>query len=99
MLVVTGLLGVAPDRIDDLRPHIADLVTASRRDPGCLLYAWAEDFLEPGTIRMIEHWESRPHFDAHDMSLHAETWKAALAAVGLLRREMWLHEATVLQRL
>jgi quinol monooxygenase YgiN len=95
LLVVTGFLAVTPNRLDDLRPHIIELVTASRRDPGCLLYAWAEDFLEPGGIRMIEHWESRAHFEAHDMSSHAEKWKATLAGVELLRREMWSHEATI----
>ncbi len=93
MLIVTGLLGVAPDRIQELRPHIIELVAATRSDPGCLLYAWAEDFLEPGVIRMIEHWQSEAHFAAHDMSPHASKWKAALAKVGLLRREMWLHDA------
>ena len=98
MLVVTGLLAVAPDRIDDLRPHIAELVAASRLHPGCLLYAWAEDLLEPGAIRVIEHWQSRPHFEAHDVSADAKKWKVTLSAVGLLRREMWLHEAIVSQR-
>lgn len=92
MIVITGLLVVAPEQIYDLRPHIAKLVAASRLDPGCLLYAWAEDFLEAGAIRMIEHWESRSFFEAHDASSHAQKWKAALSKVGLLRREMWLHD-------
>jgi quinol monooxygenase YgiN len=91
VIVITGVLVVAPERIDELRPHIATLVAASRRDPGCLLYAWAEDFLEPGAIRMTEHWDSLTAFQSHDRSSHAEAWKAALGKVGLLRREMWLH--------
>lgn len=94
MLVVTGLLQFRPEHLEALRPQVAELIAQSRRDPGCLFYAWAEDLFEPGVIRMIEHWESWEEFEAHDRSPHATRWKAAIEPFGLLRREMTAHEAS-----
>lgn len=99
MIVITGLLAFQPDHLEALRPNIETLIAASRRDPGCLLYAWAEDLLEPGVIRMIEHWERWDDFEAHDASPHAATWKAAITPYGLLRREMTAAEAPSLRTL
>lgn len=93
MIIVSGTLRVLPEHIEALRPHVATLIDATRREPGCLFYAWGEDLLEPGVIRMIEHWQDWTAFEAHDSSPHALAFKAALAPLGLLGREMWAHDA------
>ena len=59
---------------DFLEPMRA-LIAASRREAGCLLYAWGEDVLDPGLIRMIEHWRDWSSFVSHDHSPHAAAWK------------------------
>lgn len=94
MIIVTGALRLPADRIEEARPHMRVLIETTRAEPGCLLYAWAEDVLEPGLIRMIEHWQDWPSFAAHDQSTHATAWKAALAEIGLLDRDMWAHEGS-----
>src|ERR1700722_16496485 len=79
MIMITGALRLPPDKVEEARPHMRVLIETPREEPGCLLYAWAEDLLEPGLIRMIEHWQDWPSFVAHDQSPHAARWKAALA--------------------
>jgi quinol monooxygenase YgiN len=92
MIIITGALRLPPGRMDEARPLMRTLIEATRREPGCLLYAWAEDVLEPGLIRMIEHWRDWASFVDHDQSPHATAWKAAVGGIGLLGREMWAHD-------
>lgn len=86
VIIITGSLRLPVDRIEEARPHLRALIETTRSEPGCLLYAWAEDVLEPGLIRMIEHWRNWTSFAAHDRSPHATAWKGALAEIGLLDR-------------
>ena len=92
MVIITGALRLPPERVDEARPHMRTLIATTRGEPGCLLYAWAEDVLEPGLIRMIEHWRDWDAFVAHDRSAHAEAWRRALEPIGLLGRVMWAHD-------
>ena|SRR5260221_14425451 len=94
MIIITGALRLPPDKIEEARPHMRVLIETTQKEPGCLLYAWAEDVLEPGLIRMIEHWQDWPSFVAHDQSPHAAKWKAALAKMGLLDRDMWAYDGS-----
>jgi len=95
MIIITGALRIAPEKMEAARPHMRALIEATRKEPGCLLYAFAEDVLEPGLIRMLEHWQDWPSFDAHDQSPHAMAWKTELLEhIGLLGREMWAHDGS-----
>ena len=55
MIVVTGYIKIASDQFERARPY-AQGAGSDRREPGCILYAYAEDVLEPGTIRIVERW-------------------------------------------
>ena len=92
MIIITGALRLPPDRMEDARPHMRILIETTRREPGCLLYAWAEDVLDAGLIRMIEHWRDWESFAAHDQSPHATAWKKSVGEIGLLDRDMWAHD-------
>jgi quinol monooxygenase YgiN len=92
MVIITGALKLPPDRMDEARPYMRRLIAATRLEPGCILYAWAEDVVEPGLIRMIEHWRDWDSFVAHDNSAHANAWKAEVGRIGLLGREMSAHD-------
>ena len=56
MVIVTGELRVAPEKMDRLRPLMRTVITANRKEDGCLLFAFGEDVLEPGLIRIVERW-------------------------------------------
>src|SRR5437588_736308 len=65
MIVVIGHLQIPPERMDQAKAAIASVVTATLKEPGCLLYAFSQDALEPGTIRITEKWESWDALKAH----------------------------------
>ena len=54
MLVIVGTFRVPVDRLEEARPAMARVIAASRAEDGCDFYAFAEDLLEPGLIRVSE---------------------------------------------
>jgi len=94
MIIVTGELRLAPGNVERLRPHMRTVLETSRKEAGCLLYAFGEDVLDPGLIRIVERWEHWASLAAHDKAPHVVTWRAALKEVGIVSRDLWAHEGT-----
>ncbi len=95
MIVVSGYVRVRPEKMDELRPYMRAALEGTRKEPGCLLYAYGEDVLDPGLIRIVERWESWEAIDAHTTQPHVKAWAAAReAAGGTLERDIWAHEVT-----
>jgi quinol monooxygenase YgiN len=94
MIIVTGELRLAPENVERLRPAMRAVLETSRREAGCLLYAYGEDVLEPGLLRIVERWQDAASLAAHDKAAHVVGWRAALKEVGVISRELWAHEAS-----
>ncbi len=95
VIIISGHIRVKPEAMDTLRPHIRTVVETSRKENGCILYAFGEDVLEPGLIRVVERWESWDPVMIHVKAEHAAAWDRALEdAGGVLDREILAHEVT-----
>lgn len=94
MILVTGHFRVPPDRVEALRPHMRAVIEANRREDGCILFAYGEDVLDPGLIRVVERWRDWDSLDAHGRSAHVAAWRQAVVAAGVVEREVIAHEAT-----
>lgn len=94
MIIVTGHVRFAPERIAGLRPHMRAMVDASRNEPGCLVYAYGEDLLDPGLLRIVERWESWPALEAHGKAPHLVAWRAVVKEAGVIDREVTAHETS-----
>ena len=93
MIVVTGHIRVRPEKIEELRPHMRAVLEATRKEPGCILYAFGEDVLDPGLIRIVERWQSWETLTPHGQTPHIKAWSAAIKSVGgTLSREVTAHE-------
>ena len=92
-VVILGTVRLPPERLDDARPHMAAMVAASRAEDGCLCYAYGEDVLEPGLIRVSEIWRDQAALDAHAQSGHIKAWRAAGSELGLHDRQLVAYEA------
>lgn len=92
MIVITGYIRIAPEKLAAARPHAKKNLEATRKEAGCLLYAYGEDFLDPGVIRITERWEDWDALAAHGKSPHMEVWRAALKEIGVLERNLLAHE-------
>ena len=94
MIVVTGELRLAPENMERVRPHMGTVIAANRKEDGCLLFAFGEDVLEPGLIRIVERWRDWGSLTAHDKAPHVLIWRAALKEIGVVGRDLMAHEAT-----
>jgi quinol monooxygenase YgiN len=93
MIVVAGTIRVAPEKMDALRPHAEAVIAATRAEPGCLAYSFAEDLAEPGLIRIYEEWRSLQDLEAHGRAPHMTPWRAAVGEIGVLARDLKRYEA------
>lgn len=93
MIIVTGHLRVAPDKIEGLRAAARKTLETTRQEKGCILYAYGEDVIDPGLIRIVERWEDWPSLEAHGKAPHMDEWRKVLSGVEILDREVIAHEA------
>ena len=92
MIVVAGQFRFPAERMDEARPVMRDVITATRAEAGCIVYAYAEDVLDFGLIRVSELWQSRAQLDAHMQTPHMATWQRERAALGLSERRITVYE-------
>jgi quinol monooxygenase YgiN len=65
LIIVTGNYRVPPEQRDRFMGSKQDQVARTRRESGCIEYAYSADAHEPGLVRLIEHWESMDDLQAH----------------------------------
>ncbi|TIW52663.1 MAG: antibiotic biosynthesis monooxygenase, partial [Mesorhizobium sp.] len=65
MLVIIGTIRLPAHRLDEARPAMEKMVSASHAEPGCLEYSYAQDILDAGLIRVTEVWNDRAALEAH----------------------------------
>lgn len=92
MIVVIGTFRFPPSIIDVLRPAMANMVTASQAEQGCIEYSYALDFLEPGLVRVLEKWRDRDALEAHLRTVHIAEWRAQCSALAISERELTGYE-------
>ncbi len=80
-------------------PRIRDAafaqIEASRAEPGCLEYTYAIDVADPCLMRVLERWESWQALENHFARPHMLPWRAALASVSVLERNIRAHEVSL----
>lgn len=69
LVVVAQLTGHAAHR-DAIRAGLADLAATSRRDAGCLSYAFTVDLEDTDRYFSIETWTTQAALDAHMAAPH-----------------------------
>lgn len=70
MIVIAGKIQVKPERRDEARKAALDMVEATRREAGCVSYAFYADLVEPATFFLFEEWESDAALAAHFQTEH-----------------------------
>ncbi len=91
-VVIAGTIRIAADRLAAARPAMQAMIEASRAEPGCMAYAYAEDVIEPGLIHVSERWESREALTAHFASPHIARWRTQWGELGIGDRDLTLYE-------
>jgi quinol monooxygenase YgiN len=90
-VVVAGWIDFAPADRDAALTAFADVVAASRREPGCIDYVFTPDPDDPGRVRVFEHWVSDAALTEHLTLPHVQALRAAIAALTRTGRQMTHH--------
>ena len=88
MIVIEGTVRIPPENLERARPVMEQMIRASRAEPGCLDYALTEDPLDPGLIRVYEHFVDEAALAFHRATPNMATWRAACAALGAYGRDL-----------
>ena len=91
MLLVIGTIRLPPDRLEQAKPVMQRMIQASRAEPGCLGYSYAQDVLDAGLIHISEAWSDRAALEAHFKSAHIAEWRASWAELGISDRKLTLY--------
>ena len=92
MVVVIGEFRLAAEHASAAFPATSRVIAASRDEPGCLAYCYAEDVLEPGLFRVTEAWENRAALHAHFATGHMRDWQRERARFGISERRIVAYE-------
>lgn len=93
-IAVIGEFRLPPEKLDEARPLMRKVIEATRAEAGCEQYAYAEDVLDPGLIRISEIWTSRAHIDAHFSAPHMAVWGKEREALGMTGRVVRIYETS-----
>ena len=92
-VLVLGTLRVPAETLERARPAMEAMMTASRAEDGCLAYAYSQDLLDPGLIRVTEAWRDRAALAAHFETPHLAAWRAEFPNLSITDRDLVLYEA------
>lgn len=92
MVIVMGTVRVPVENLGAILHAMERVVTATRAEDGCIVYAYAQDMLEPGLIHIAEKWRDRAALTAHFAAPHMAAWVAERADLGLYDRQIRCFE-------
>ena len=81
MLIVAGEAVVEEGAVEQVRDALRTMEEATRKEPGCLAYAFAVDINDPTRVRIMERWESSDALSAHFKTPHMAAFSAALGVL------------------
>jgi quinol monooxygenase YgiN len=81
MLIVAGEIVVEEGAVDAVREALRTMETETRKEAGCLTYAFSTDVNDPTMVRIFERWESDGALAAHMKTPHMAAFGASVAKI------------------
>lgn len=69
---VVARITVQPDKIDEVKSILLDLVVPTRQEKGCISYQLLQNKADPGDFTVVEEWTSDSAIDAHLITPHVQ---------------------------
>lgn len=93
MIIVMGSFRLPLDAFAAAKPMMEKVITATRAEDGCLLYAYSRDAIDPELVRVAEKWRDRAALDAHFRTAHMKVWAQERTGLGLSERDIMMFES------
>jgi len=84
MIIVEGWVRMEAGELDRLHDVAVTMIEETRKEEGCISYAYGRAMEEPDVMRIAEVWESQDALTAHMQSAHMATFNQALAGAKIL---------------
>ena len=81
MIVIAGKIQVKPEKREEAKRAALEMVEATRREAGCISYAFYADLVDPGTFFIFEEWKDDAALGAHFQSEHMARFQQQAAAL------------------
>jgi len=88
MIVVTGLIEIAPESRDAAIGAAIRLAEATRKEAGCISYAFYADIENANRFRVYEEWQSKEALAEHFQQPHMAEFAKAMQGVTRLSQEV-----------
>jgi quinol monooxygenase YgiN len=89
-LVIAGAVRIDPANVEAASAAAVEMMRETRKEPGCISYAFTTDLEEPGTFRIFEEWVSQEALDAHFATPHMAAFQGRVGGLGV--REMTVQK-------
>ncbi len=80
MIVVEGWAKLAAGELDRLEAAALKMIEETRKEEGCLSYAFSRAIEDPDVMRIAEVWKDQAALDAHMASPHMAEFNAVLGS-------------------
>lgn len=82
-LVVTSRVRIRADRRDHAVEAAAEVVRASREEPGCEEFRVAQDLVDPDTLCFLEVWENVESLTRHFQTSHVAAFNEKMRTIAV----------------
>jgi quinol monooxygenase YgiN len=99
MIIIQGFVQLAPGEIARFRPVGVEMIRETRKEKGCLEYAFATDVDDPDMVRIVERWESEEALSRHFETPHMMKFNGALASAKIVKASAKVYNAEIVRTL
>jgi quinol monooxygenase YgiN len=92
---VLARITARPDKIEELRSLLLDLVKETRKEKGCISYQLLHGKADPGDFTFVEEWEDDSVIDTHFATAHVQD--AFSKAASLIAKEPDIRRYDVIE--
>jgi len=94
MIVVSGVIRVAAASEAAAREAAQEVARATRREDGCISYAFYADLEQEGAFRVFEEWKDDAALAAHFETPHMAAFREKLSKLEFISREVHRYVVT-----
>lgn len=99
MIIVAGTIQFEPSDLNEIEPHIVEVMAHTVKEIGCICYRFCRDMNVEGQFQIYEEWDNEPVLQRHLETDHIAAFLAALSDFKVLAQDIKVFEATKLRSL
>ena len=94
MLVIAGSVSLDPAQHAAAVAAARDMMTETRKEPGCISYTFSADLEQPGRFLIFEEWQSADALRAHFAAPHMARFQQAVGGLGVREMKVQRYEVS-----